>query len=147
MLISGLTLWFARNDKRRERRAAEQTSQPTIQLHWNPNLDENGWYTLKLVFRDLSRPVLFDRVSVKSPSRSQIATFNGSVRGPSGPVISPKWEFPAMLNPSIGEGAAIAHLQFRTGTQRVATVELALTGRFMTGTMKPFELIAVAHRN
>jgi hypothetical protein len=144
--ISAATLIWSRLDKHREHRATDQASQPTVQMQWNPQVDGEGWYTLKLVFRDLSKPVLFDRVSVKSPTRSQIATWNGSVRGPSGPVISPRWEFPAMINPTMGEGSAIAHLHFRTGTQGVATIEIELKGRFLTGSMKPFEMTAVAHR-
>ena|SRR6478735_9653188 len=66
--ISAATLIWSRLDKRRERKATDQASQPTVQMQWNPQVDGEGWYTLKLVFRDLSKPVLFDRVSVKSPA-------------------------------------------------------------------------------
>jgi hypothetical protein len=145
--VSAATLIWSRIDKRRERKAAEQADQPTVQMRWNPQIDDEGWYTLKLDFRDINRGIRFDRVSVLSPRRSTIATWNGSVRGPSGEVISPGWEFPAAINPPNGGAAVVAHLHFRTATEGVNAIEVELKGRFLSGSMKPFEMTVASHRD
>ncbi|KRR09564.1 hypothetical protein CQ12_13840 [Bradyrhizobium jicamae] len=151
LLISGATFIWTRVDKHRERKAAERAGLPSITLRWNPAADHQGWYSLKLTFRNITQSVRIDRVSLMRPRRSLIATWGGGtppVRGLSGKMIEPKWEFHAAPNPVHGEAAATTHLQLKTTEDHAgAKVKIKLEGRYLHGAMTPFEMTVASQRD
>jgi hypothetical protein len=144
LAISALALFWTRLDKHREREAAALAGLPSARMRFNPVIDEDGWYTLKLSFRDLNQAVRFDRARVIRPRRSAIATWNGGLRGPSGAAIPLNWEFSAGPNPVYGEASAVAHLHLRTASKPGTEIRIQLGGRFLNWAMTPFELIVVS---
>jgi hypothetical protein len=144
--ISAATFIWTRLNKRREREAAAKAALPSMMMSWNPVIDSEGWYTLKLSLRDISQSVRINQVTVVRPHSAVIATWNGSFRGPSGAMIDPKWEFRAAPNPTHGQDAETAHLHLRTKGDVEEEIEIKLKGRRVHGAMAPFELTIVAQR-
>jgi hypothetical protein len=66
-LVGVATLVLSRRDKSRERRAAEQADLPTIRMRWNTQIDDDGWYTLKVSFRDLKQAITFNKAALIRP--------------------------------------------------------------------------------
>lgn len=144
LAISVLTLIWSRLDKHRDREAARLAGLPSARMHFNPAIDGDGWYALKISFRDLNHGVRFDRARVVRPRRSTIATWNGSLRGPSGPTIPLQWEFAAGPNPVYGEASAVAYLHLRSASNPGTQIEIQLEGRFLNWAMTPFEMTIIA---
>jgi hypothetical protein len=144
--VSFLTFIWTRLDKRRDRKSAERAGLPSVIMRWNSKIDGEGWYTLRLGFRDLNQNIKIDKVSVIKPRRSVIANWNGSVRSAAASTISPKWQFHAGPNPVHGADAVSAHLHLKTEGDVGHTVRLKIEGRFLEGAMKKFEIPLIAER-
>jgi len=140
-LVGLLTLILSRRDKSRERLAAIDADLPTVRVRWNPQIDSDGYYTLKFGFRDVSRAIRFNEARLIKPRRAVIATWDGKQRGKDQSSNIPlNWTFDVSINPAMGSDAYAAHLHLKPHGDHGAKVEIELLGFFSDGATVPVKM-------
>ncbi|MGY2906562.1 hypothetical protein [Bradyrhizobium sp. URHC0002] len=145
LAISAATFIWSRLDKHWERQAAAKADLPTVRARWNPQIDDDGYYTIKFGFRDVSRAISFNEARVIKPRRAVIATWDGKQRGKDQSRNIPlKWTFDVSINPAMGSDAYAAHLHLKPHGDLGANVEIELSGSFSDGARSPVKMRVAA---
>ncbi|BBC00119.1 hypothetical protein [Bradyrhizobium elkanii] len=149
LAISAVTFIWTRFDKHRERKSAEQADLPAMSLYWNPQIDKEGWYRLMLTIRDVDKAFRLDRARLINPRGSLIAIWKDGRPGAARAAeIDLKWPFQPKSETALlhSTGDYREALLLQTDEQR-KEVKIVFEGRFLSGTMKPFEIPVVAYRD
>jgi hypothetical protein len=144
LAISAATFIWSRLDKRWERQAAAKAGLPTARMRFNSKVDNDGYYPLKVGFRDMGRAITFNECRLIKPRGAVIATWNGKERGKEGSTIPLDWTFDMTPNPVHGSDAVSASMHLKTNGDPGSRIELELSGFFRDGSMSPVKLRVAA---